>query len=62
MTDDERKVVDAMAIEGGSFVKALAQCFMLADAHNFVKLKAAFADYWWRYAARADERAKTLPL
>ena len=34
---------------GGSFVKALAECFHRADNDNFLKLQLAFHDYWQQY-------------
>ena len=57
---EDREVVDAMARFGGSFVKALAECFRRADATNFQILKASFPNYWSAYtqeALRAKERA-----
>ncbi|MCK4686611.1 MAG: hypothetical protein KAT66_00615 [Candidatus Lokiarchaeota archaeon] len=55
MTDEEFKIVDKMAEYGGSFVKALAQCFYKADAINFKKLKIAFSDYWEVYEDKRKE-------
>lgn len=49
MTDDEIKVVEAMETYGGSFVKALAECFRKADRPNFCKLKSMFDEYWTQY-------------
>ena len=43
------KVVDKMSVFGGSFVKALAECFTRADGFNFTKLKNAFPEYWDQY-------------
>lgn len=48
-TDAERAVVNAMSKYGGSFVKALAAAWYLADEHNKAKLKMAFTDYWTTY-------------
>lgn len=42
-------VVDAMAKYGGSFVKALAECFYRADRVNFTRLQEAFPNYWKEY-------------
>ena len=39
---------------GGSFVKALAQCFFRADSNNLLKLKTAFSDYWNQYEKMKD--------
>lgn len=49
MTEKELKVVEKMECCGGSFVKALAQCFYHADAINFRKLKNTFSEYWENY-------------
>lgn len=49
MTDHDFEVVSAMEKYGGSFVKALAQCFHRADPLNFVKLVRAFPEYWKTY-------------
>jgi hypothetical protein len=49
MTENEIEVVDAMAKMGGSFVKALAECFRCADAVNFKRLRDAFPEYWRQY-------------
>jgi len=38
-----------MEVQGGSFVKALANCYMHADTANKAKLRAAFADYFESY-------------
>ncbi len=34
---------------GGNFVKALAECFRMADDNNFEKLQTAFPGYWEQY-------------
>lgn len=49
MTDQELKTVQNMVRFGGSFVKALGQAFLHADATNFHKLKLAFPEYWEQY-------------
>lgn len=49
MTENEMQVVEKMEQYGGSFVKALAQCFRTADHVNFVKLRLAFLEYWNQY-------------
>ena len=54
----ETAVIAAMETYGGSFVKALAECFNRADAYNFAKLKAAFPDIWQEYAELAALAAK----
>lgn len=51
-------VVESMEKYGGSFVKALAECFWHADPINFAKLKDAFINYWIEYEKfnkRVDE-------
>lgn len=50
MSEAEFEVVGRMEKFGGSFVKALAECFHHADATNFRRLQDAFADYWAEYA------------
>lgn len=55
MTDKELYVVEAMAKYGGSFVKALAECFYRADPDNFIKLRAAFSEYWQQYEKIAEK-------
>lgn len=51
MDEHDFEVVDKMSIYGGSFVKALAECFYNADPINFAKLKNTFAEYWKQYEA-----------
>lgn len=50
MNEKEFEVVDRMAKEGGSFVKALAECFYRADRRNIDRLKETFKDYWEEYS------------
>lgn len=57
MTDQDIAVVECMEKYGGSFVKALAECFRRADAHNFIKLKTTFKGYWKQYADMAQKDA-----
>jgi hypothetical protein len=38
---------------GGSFVKALSQCIVVADPDNTNRIKQAFPDYWRKYSAIA---------
>ena len=42
--------IDNMEKMGGSFVKALAECFRRADCNNFEILKEAFQKYWDEYS------------
>ncbi len=52
MSEHEFAVVELMREMGGSFVKALAECFHRADPVNFVKLQIAFPEYWKEYSDR----------
>lgn len=56
MTDEEFEVVEQMEQFGGSFVKALAECFHRADPINFNKLKIAFPEYWDEYKKYAEQK------
>ena len=47
---DDYKVVEKMLEMGGSFVKALARAYQLADSDNKQRIKQAFQDYWQRYS------------
>ena len=47
MTD--YKIMQAMTIYGGSFVKALGFAALHADSINLAKLKTAFPEYWDEY-------------
>jgi len=49
MDDHEFATVEKMETYGGSFVKALAECFHRADRQNIDKLKVAFPEYWEQY-------------
>ena len=49
MNEEEFEIVEKMEKYGGSFVKALAECFYRADRHNIDRLKLAFPDYWEEY-------------
>lgn len=48
--------VDKMGAEGGSFVKALAQCWWHADPFNKSILVRAFESYFIQYGAVHDPR------
>ena len=58
MTDEERRIVEAMGTYGGSFVRALATAMMFADQINFAVLQDAFPAYWRHYAKIAEGVAK----
>ena len=49
MNNHEIYVLEAMQRYGGSFIRALAECFYRADDNNFKKLKDTFSDYWEQY-------------
>ena len=55
LTEKEMNVVDMMHARGGSFVKALAECFYRADMLNVIKLKQAFPEYWKEYEEMAEK-------
>lgn len=55
MTTHELNVVRKMEQYGGSFVKALAECFYRADQINFSKLRECFDEYWKRYEAMISD-------
>ena len=55
MTDKEFEVVETMTKYGGSFVKALAECYHRADNNNFIKLKIAFPEYWKQYEEMSNK-------
>ncbi len=40
---------------GGSFVQALAKCFLHADRENYFKLKENFPEYWEEYYLMAHK-------
>jgi hypothetical protein len=41
-----------MKLFGGSFVKALAECWLRADRGNKTKLEEAFPDYFLEYGEK----------
>jgi len=50
LNDHEFETVSNMEKHGGSFVKALAECFHHADGHNKLILINSFSHYWEQYA------------
>jgi len=50
LNEQEFEVVEKMSKYGGSFVKALAECFHHADQLNKKILKEAFSHYWEEYS------------
>ena len=57
-TEEDYLIVEAMEKYGGSFVKALAECFRRADSFNTIKLKNAFPEYWKQYKDMAKRDGK----
>mgnify|MGYP001586514457 CR=1 FL=1 len=55
--EDER-VIETMEESGGSFVKALAECFRRADRVNYSKLKSTFKEYFSEYRLMANGRLR----
>lgn len=54
MTSDERLyTAKAMKKFGGSFVKALGECLLLADSDNVKRLEAAFPEYLEKYGSKS---------
>ena len=52
--DDMLYMVDAMLRYGGGFVKALSECFILADRDNLARLYATFPEYVKQYTEMAQ--------
>jgi len=53
MTTNERATLDAMQKYGGSFIRLLAQCYIVADPDNRALIRATWAGEWARYAEMA---------
>ncbi len=47
--EKDDKIIEAMELYGGSFVKALAVCIKKADPINYSKLRNVFSNYWEEY-------------
>jgi pyruvate/2-oxoacid:ferredoxin oxidoreductase beta subunit len=58
MTTTERATLDAMQKYGGSFIKALAACYIAADPSNRKIIQEAWSYYWQQYAAIAEDTEK----
>lgn len=54
-SDEDWKVIEAMRKFGGSFITALGDCFLRADAVNYAKLRKTFAEEWKEYRKLAVE-------
>ena len=59
MTDEEyartqeAATIDAMIVNGGSFVRALGRAATLGDRENRDRIRKAFPEYWEKYARLA---------
>lgn len=56
MPVDHEEIIQAMERYGGSFAKALAAAWRVADDNNRNRLALAFADVWEVYRAIAERR------
>ena len=54
--------LDAMEKYGGSFVKALAKCYIRADSSNAQKLITAFSEIFERYRKTAYAETEEVEL
>lgn len=54
---DRTKTAQAMYTYGGSFVRAIAQAWMLADSENRARVEAAFAPEFDKYEKIAGEQS-----
>lgn len=58
MTQDEKlDTINAMVLYGGSFVRALSQAWLRADARNAAKIEMAFPEYIKEYQEIAKQTA-----
>ena len=55
--DEKLAMCRAMRVYGGSFVVALAECFIHADSNNLARLYAAFPEYVEEYRYRAEKNS-----
>ena len=53
--DEMLNMVAAMHKYGGSFVRALSECFILADSDNLTRLYRTFPEYVKQYTGMAQE-------
>lgn len=61
MDMEQFHAVRAMHRYGGSFAKALAQAFIVADVQNYARLKAAFPEIFAHYLKMSKRLPKTDP-
>jgi hypothetical protein len=57
---EDVQVLHTMRINGGGFVKALAEAGFRADSVNIAKIKAAWPDLWAEYSAWTRARLRKL--
>lgn len=50
MAVSDQDITDAMIAFGGGFMQALGRLFRHADEDNRARLRAAFPEYWAKYA------------
>lgn len=50
-TSEQFEAAETMQKHGGSFVKALAECYFRADELNKLRLVNAFHDYFQKYGS-----------
>lgn len=55
MNKRDSYTIEAMEKYGGSFVKALAECFRHADSHNRALIKTTWSQYWSQYERMGAE-------
>jgi hypothetical protein len=58
MTTTERQTLDCMEKYGGSFIKALAACYIAADPWNREQIMTTWRFEWEKYAAMAEDNDK----
>jgi hypothetical protein len=58
MTTTERQTIDAMQKYGGSFIKALAACYIAADPDNRRRILEGWPHEWMRYTTMAADNEK----
>ena len=53
--DEMLKMIQAMHRYGVSFVRALSECFIIADENNLLRLETAFPEIVSQYCAMANK-------
>jgi hypothetical protein len=59
MSRDDFYITEAMILDGGSFVRKLAEAFRVADAENQERIRLTWPGYWAVYSARAQHLLTT---